>query len=65
MTKPENKIARFAQLLVADAKLADAGESLIRAGLRKDGERVSALRTAVARATPALQDSVYEGIAAE
>jgi hypothetical protein len=65
MAKPEDKIARFAQLLVADAKLADASESLLRAGLGKDSARISALRSAVAHAMQLLQDSVYEGLPAE
>jgi hypothetical protein len=65
MAKPENKIARFAQLLAADAKLADAGQSLVRAGLEKDGARISALRSGVARALQTLQDDVYEKIAAQ
>jgi len=65
MAKQENKIARFARLLIADAKLAAAGESLTRAGLEKDSARISTLRSAVARAMQTLQDSVYEGIAAE
>jgi hypothetical protein len=65
MPRPIKKIARFAELLAADAKLADAHASLTRAGLEKDGARISTLRLAVARAMQSLQDSVYEGIRAE
>jgi hypothetical protein len=65
MAKPVSKIARFAQLLAADARLADAHASLMQAGFEKDSARISTLRTTVARAMQALQDKVYDGIPVE
>jgi len=64
MAERGNQIERFALLLMADAKLTDAGLSLKRAGFSKDDAQIAKMRTDVAHALQTLQDSVYDGILA-
>jgi len=63
--RAQANIDRFALLLTADVKLAEASEVLQRAGIVKSRGKIAALRLSVARALQTLQDSVYEGIPAE
>jgi hypothetical protein len=65
MAAQDNEIERFRLLLAADAKLADAGHSLKRAGLAADDAQIAKLRAGVARALQTLQDDVYEKIPAQ
>jgi hypothetical protein len=58
-----NEIERFRLLLKADARLTDADVSLKQAGLAADD--IAKLRSKVARSLQALQDAVYDGIAAQ
>lgn len=60
MSTRKSESERFALLLVADAKLVEAGESLRRAGLAKDCAQIAALRIAVARDMQTVQDATYE-----
>jgi hypothetical protein len=62
MSVRKTESERFALLLVADAKLVEAGESLRRAGLTKDCAQIGALRSAVARGLQTVQDVTYERI---
>jgi 3-methyladenine DNA glycosylase Tag len=63
--RAQANIDRFALLLTADVKLAEASEVLQRAGIAKGRGKITALRLSVARAMQTLQQSVYESIAAE
>lgn len=64
MTRSKNDVNRFALLLLADAKLVEVSEVLDRVGLAKDGAKIAALRSTIARAMQPLQDGVYECIQA-
>ena len=63
--RARGNIDRFALLLTADVKLAEASEVLQRAGIAKGHGKITALRSSVARAMQTLQQSVYESIEAE
>jgi hypothetical protein len=52
----------FSLLLVADAKLVEAGESLRRAGLTRDCAQIASLRTNVARLLANIQDDTYAAV---
>ena len=55
-----NSSERFSLLLVADAKLMEAGEALRRADLVTDCAQIAVLRAKVAQALAAIQDDVYD-----
>lgn len=57
-----NSSERFSLLLVADAKLMEAGEALRRADLVKDCAQIAVLRAKVAQALAAIQNDVYDAV---